>query len=197
MGLDHPSASLAGALSQAGLFLSGCAFAAILSLLLWPVYPFGHARRVIALCFAVLGQSLAEIDALLAEADAARDQGSSWTARWFSLVQGFPNRMRNALEAARSSLGSVRARTPARSARGRNLAVLLETADILFSRGLAMVDLAERSAIEGNAEDIAFARKRLAWLREAALLVGRAAGSGSVGRVSPRGQYADRRRPRG
>ena len=176
VGLDHPSASLAGALSQAGLFLGGCAFAAILSLLLWPVYPFGHARRVIALCFAVLAQSLAEIDALLAEADAAKDQGSSWTARWFSLAQGFPNRMRNALEAARSSLGSVRARTPARSARGRNLAVLLEIADTLFSRGLAMVDLAERSAIEGNAEDIAFARQRLTWLREASLLVERGLG---------------------
>ena len=176
VGIDHPSASLAGALSQAGLFLGGCAFAAILSLLLWPVYPFGHARRVIALCFGVLAQSLAEMDALLAEADAAKDQGSSWTARWFSVAQGFPNRMRSALEAARSSLGSVRARTPARSARGRNLAVLLETADILFSRGLAMVDLAERSAIEGNAEDIAFARQRLAWLGQAALLVERGLG---------------------
>src|SRR3984885_4250809 len=176
VGLDHPSASLAGALSQAGLFLGGCAFAAILSLLLWPVYPFGHARRVIALCFAGLGQSLAEIDALLAEADAAKDQGSSWTARWFSVAQGFPNRMRSALEAARSSLGSVRARTPARSARGRNLAVLLEIADTLFSRGLAMVDLAERSAIEGNAEDVAFARQRLAWLGQAAMLVERGLG---------------------
>jgi uncharacterized membrane protein YccC len=176
VGLDHPSASLAGALNQAGLFLGGCAIAAILSLILWPVYPFGHARRVIGLCFGVLAQSLAEIDALLTEADAAKDQGSAWTARWFSLVQGFPNRMRSALEAARSSLGSVRARTPARSARGRNLAVLLETADILFSRGLAMVDLAERSAIEGNAQDIAFAKRRLAWLREAALLVERGLG---------------------
>jgi hypothetical protein len=179
VGLDHPSASLAGALSQAGLFLGGCAFAAILSLLLWPVYPFSHARGAIGLCFGALAQSLAEIDALVvsrsAEADAANDQGSSWTVRWFSLVQGFPNRMRSALEAARSSLGSVRARTPARSARGRNLAVLLETADILFSRGLAMVDLAERS-IEGNAEDIAFARQRLAWLRKAALLVERGLG---------------------
>ena len=176
VGIDHPAASLAGALSQAGLFLGGCAFAAILSLFLWPVYPFGHARRVIALCFGVLVQSLAEIDALLAEADAAKDQGSSWTARWFSAAQGFPNRMRSALETARSSLGSVRARTPARSVRGRNLAVLLETADILFSRGLAMVDLAERSAIEGNAGDIAFARQRLAWLGQAALLVERGLG---------------------
>jgi uncharacterized membrane protein YccC len=173
VGLDHPSASLAGALSQAGLFLGGCAVAAVLSLILWPVYPFGHARRVIALCFGVLAQSLAEIDTLLSQADAAKDQGSPWTARWFSLVQGFPNRMRSALEAARSSLGSVRARTPARSARGRNLAVLLEIADTLFSRGLAMIDLAERSAIEGRAEDIAFARQRLAWLRLAALLVER------------------------
>ena len=102
VGIDHPAASLAGALSQAGLFLGGCAFAAILSLFLWPVYPFGHARRVIALCFGVLAQSLAEMDALLAEADAAKDQGSSWTARWFSVAQGFPNRMRSALEAART-----------------------------------------------------------------------------------------------
>ena len=32
VGIDHPSPSLAGALSQAGLFLGGCALAAILSL---------------------------------------------------------------------------------------------------------------------------------------------------------------------
>ncbi len=176
VGIDHPSPSLAGALSQAGLFLGGCAFAAILSLFLWPVYPFGHARRVIALCFGVLAQSLAEMDGLLAEADAAKDQGSFWAARWFSVAQGFPNRMRSALEAARTGLGSVRARTPARSARGRNLAVLLEIADILFSRGLAMVDLAERLAIEGNAKEIALARQRLAWLGQAALLVQRGLG---------------------
>ena len=65
---------------------------------------------------------------------------------------------------------------PARSARGRNLAVLLEIADILFSRGLAMVDRAERLAIEGNAKEIALARQRLAWLGQAALLVQRGLG---------------------
>ncbi len=176
VGLDHPSASLAGALRQAGFFLGGCAFAAMLSLFLWPVYPFGHARRVIGLCFGVLAQSLTEIDVLLAQADAAKDQASSWTARWFSLVHGFPNRMRSVLETARGSLGSVRARTPARSARGRNLAVLLEIADTLFSRGLAMIDLAERSAIEGSTDDIAFARQKLAWLGQAAMLVERGLG---------------------
>jgi uncharacterized membrane protein YccC len=176
VGLDHPAASLSGALSQAGLFLGGCAIAAILSLILWPVYPFGHARRVIGLCFGVLAQSLAEIDTLLASRSADADQESSWTTRWFSLVHAFPNRMRTALEAARTSLGSVRARTPARTARGRNLAVLLETADTLFGHALAMIDLGERSASEGNAEDIAFARQRLSWLRQAALLVQRALG---------------------
>jgi uncharacterized membrane protein YccC len=179
VGLDHPS-SPAGALSQAGLFLGGCAFAAVLSLILWPVYPFGHARRAIGLCFGVLAQSLAEIDALLGlrsvDADPAKDQGASWNARWFSQVHGFPNRMRSALEAARTSLGSVRARTPARTARGRNLAVLLETADTLFGHALAMVDLAERSAFEGIEDDIAFARQRLSWLRQAAQLVERALG---------------------
>jgi uncharacterized membrane protein YccC len=144
------------------------------------VYPFGHARRAIGLCFGVLAQSLAEIDALLAlrnvDPDPAKDEGSSWTARWFSLVHGFPNRMRSALEAARTSLGSVRARTPARTARGRNLAVLLETADTLFGHALAMIDLAERSAFEGIEDDVAFARQRLSWLRQAALFVERALG---------------------
>jgi uncharacterized membrane protein YccC len=175
VGLDHPSASLAESLNQAGLFLGGCACAAVLSLILWPVYPFGHARRAIGTCYGVLAQSLAEIDAALASrspvADAAQHEESAWRTRWFSLAHIFPNRMRSALETARGSLGSVRARTPARTIRGRNLAVLLETADILLGLALALIELAERSVREGGAEGIAAARQRLAWLGQAAALV--------------------------
>ena len=170
VGIDHPAASLAGALSQAGLFLADapsppsfrcfsgrCTPLAMPggSLLFASAYWRNRWRRWMRCWRRPMLQKI---------------RGSSWTACWFSVAQGFPNRMRSALEAARASLGSVRARTPARSARGRNLAVLLETADILFSRALAMVKLAERSAIEGDAEDIPFARQRLAWLGQAALL---------------------------
>jgi uncharacterized membrane protein YccC len=175
VGLDHPSASLAESLNHAGLFLGGCACAAVLSLILWPVYPFGHARRAIGTCYGVLAQSLAEIDAALASrsplADAADHEDSAWRTHWFSLAHIFPNRMRSALETARSSLGSVRARTPARTIRGRNLAVLLETADILLGLALALIELAERSVREGGAPGIATARQRLAWLGQAAALV--------------------------
>ena len=170
VGLDHPSPSLAVSLNQAELFLGGCACAAILSLILWPVYPFAHARRAIRACYGVLAQSLAEIDTALATPTPQPDE-AAWRNRWFHLAQSFPNRMRSALETARGSLGSVRARTPARTLRGRNLAVLLETADILFGRALVLIELAERSVREGGGDEIAAARQRLQWLRHAAALV--------------------------
>ena len=173
VGLDHPSPSLAASLYQAELFLGGCFCAAVLSLVLWPVYPFRHARQAIAACYGVLGQSLAEIDATLASSapQSNRAAHDAWRGRWFNLVHAFPGRMRNALETARGSLGSVRARTPARTIRGRNLAVLLETSDILFGRSLALIEFAERSVREAGAEEIAAVSRRLAWLGHAAALV--------------------------
>ncbi len=170
VGLDHPSATLAASYYQAALFLGGCVCAAILSLILWPVYPFAHARRAIRVCYGVLAQSLTEIDTALA-VPAPQPDEPAWRNRWFHLAHSFPNRMRTALETARGSLGSVRARTPARTLRGRNLAVLLETADILFGRALVFVELAERSVRAGGAEEIAAVRQRLQWLRQAAALV--------------------------
>ena len=164
VGIDHPTATFAASLQQAGLFLGGCVCAALLSLFLWPLYPFRHARFAIAACYGVLAQSLAEIDTALTSPAPPSD---AWRAQWFALVHAFPQRMRNALEAARRGLGGVRARTTARSLQGRNLAVLLETADILFGRALAVIDFAERSVREGGAEDVAATSHRLLWLARA------------------------------
>jgi hypothetical protein len=170
VGLDHPSASLALSLKQAQWFLGGCAGAAALSLMLWPVYPFSHARRAIGDCYRRLARSLIEIDSVLALPDPHTEE-PAWRERWFSAAHHFPSRMRSAIETARGSLGSVRARTPARTARGRNLAILLESVDILFARALVLIELAERSVREGRAHEVARARSRLAWLASAAGLV--------------------------
>jgi uncharacterized membrane protein YccC len=170
VGLDHPSSSLTASLNQAELFLGGCLCAAILSLFLWPVYPFAHARRSISACYRVMAGSLAEIESVLSQPSPNPDD-SAWRTQWFQLAHNFPNRMRKALESARASLGSVRARTPARTLRGRNLAVLLETADILLSRALALIELGERSVREGGEEEVAAVRQRLQWLQQAATLV--------------------------
>jgi uncharacterized membrane protein YccC len=164
VGIDHPTAAVAAALQQAGLFLGGCACAGVISLFLWPLYPFRHARFAIAACYGVLAQSLTQIDAALTALDPPSD---AWRAEWFALVHVFPQRMRKALEAARSGLGGVRARTTARGLQGRNLAVLLETADILFGRSLAVIDFAERSVREGGPEDTAATSQRLRWLAQA------------------------------
>jgi uncharacterized membrane protein YccC len=131
VGLDHPTHTFAAAWNQAELFLGGCVCAAILSLFLWPIYPFRHARQSIAACYGVLAQSLLDIDAALT-APSPQTGEAAWRSRWFQLAHSLPSRMRNALESARASLGGVRARTPTRTLRGRNLAVLLETADITF-----------------------------------------------------------------
>ena len=173
VGLDHPSSSLAVAFNQAGLFLGGCAGAAVLSLFLWPVYPFSHARRAIADCFALLAQSLSEIDASLAFPGAIAGE-ASWRAQWFTVAHGFPHRMRAAVETARSSLGSVRARTPARTKRGHNLAVLLETAEILLSRALVLIELGERSLREGGTDELAEVTRRLSSTGQLAALVSQA-----------------------
>jgi uncharacterized membrane protein YccC len=165
VGIDHPTATLAASLQQAGLFLGGCVCAGVFSLFLWPLYPFRHARFAIADCYGVLAQSLREIDTALTVLDPPSD---AWRVQWFALVHAFPQRMRSALEAARRSLGGVRARTPARSLQGRNLAVLLETSDILFGRALAVIDFAERSAREGGPDDTAAASHRLLWLARGA-----------------------------
>jgi uncharacterized membrane protein YccC len=170
VGLDHPAPTLAVALNQAELFLGGCACAAVFSLFLWPVYPFRPARRSIGACYGVLAQSLLEIDEALAE-PAPQPEEAGWRSRWFGLAHSFPNRMRRALEAARGSLGSVRARTPARTLRGRNLAVLLETADILFGRALVLIELAERSLREAGSDEIRATRQRLVWLAQVSSLI--------------------------
>ena len=170
VGLDHPTSTFAAACSQAWLFLGGCACAAILSLFLWPIYPFRHARQSIGACYGVLAQSLSEIEAALTTPSAQADE-TTWRSHWFQVAHGFPNRMRNALETARVSLGSVRARTPARTLRGRNLAVLLETADILFGRAIVLIELAERSLREAGSEDVHATSRRLQWLTQAARVI--------------------------
>ena len=170
VGLDHPATSLAAALDQAELFIGGCACAAVLSLFLWPVYPFRHAQLSIAACYGVLAQSLSEIKAALSAPDIKPDD-AAWRTGWFRRAHRFPSRMRRALETARGSLGGVRARTPARTLRGRNLAVLLETADILFSPALVLIELAERSLGEGGSEEVEATQERLSWIAQLAQLI--------------------------
>ncbi|WP_161557276.1 FUSC family protein [Acidisarcina polymorpha] len=126
--------SLGPALWNALEFVLGAAWAALLSLLLWPVDPFRPARLAVARCYFQLAEFTARIEPTLrgSEArEAARLRGFEWQRT-----------MRLSMESARVALGTTAARVPSRTIRARNLTVLLETADMLFEATIRITELA-------------------------------------------------------
>ena len=110
------------------MVLAGCAVSTVLALVLWPVHAYRPARLAIASCYRELAGLAAQI------AEAAEDRERAWSA----LVVRQPPRVRAELERARVALGAVRRARNAESARGQQLVVLFETADVLL-RDLIMV----------------------------------------------------------
>ena len=143
-GADH---SLAHAGASALEFVLGGIWAAVLSLILWPVDPFRPARASIAECYSVLAAFTGEMlesgtDPI--EVVAAATSSEAEQRKITQLHTGhFQREMRLKMEKARRALGTVPARMTARTVRARNLTVLLETADILFAITMRWRELAE------------------------------------------------------
>src|SRR5713101_1982265 len=97
------------ALPRVAMVLGGCALSTVLALLLWPVHAYRPARLAIASCYRELAGLAARI------AETSEDRERAWSA-----------------------LGAVRRARNAESARGQQLVVLFETADVLL-RDLIMV----------------------------------------------------------
>ncbi len=131
-GSDH---TLAGAAQNALQFVLGGAWAAALSLVLWPVDPFRPARLAVAECFTVLAGFTAGIEV-------AAPQGEAREATRLRTHE-FQRTMRITIEAARRALETTAARATSRTVRARNLTVLLETADMLFPETTRWAELAE------------------------------------------------------
>jgi uncharacterized membrane protein YccC len=125
--------SLRQALWHALAFVAGAAWAAVLSLVLWPVDPFRPARMAVAQCYEIVAEFTATI--------APTERGSA--ARESARKNAFDvhRRMRIQLELARAALGATTARAPTRTIRARNLAVLLETADMLLVVTMRLTEL--------------------------------------------------------
>jgi uncharacterized membrane protein YccC len=142
-GLGGGPQTLRGALGNAAAFLLAGAWAALLSLGLWPLDPFRPARLAVAECYEMLAEFTAGVRVGLGhgeERDAQR-------ARMHVLQR----QMRAQIEAARVALGSTGARTTARTVRARSLSVLLETADMLFAKTMQWTELAE-SGMDGASQ---------------------------------------------
>ena len=150
-GLGGVQHTLSGALLSAEMMLLGGAWAAVLSLFLWPVDPFRPARIAVADCYQAMAIF---VDALGGSPASVEQAAFEWQRQ-----------QRARMEDARTALAATAARAPARTIRARNLTVLLETADLLLARAMRLTELADvaRTSTLVDAEQ---ARQRLASMAE-------------------------------
>ncbi len=136
-GVGAAEHTFAGALGNAFEFVLGGAWAAALSLVLWPLDPFRPARLGVAGCY----QMLATFTAGLAWTRPHSVEREAMRSR----THAFQRAMRVKMEEARRALGATAARSSSRTVQARNLTVLLETADLLFAETLRWTELFERA----------------------------------------------------
>jgi uncharacterized membrane protein YccC len=132
-------APVAAAVPRIAAVLAGCAVSAFLALVLWPVHLYRPARLA-------LGSSYRELAVL---ARAISQMGGDREHAWSALVVRQPPRVRAELERTRVALGAVRRGRAAESARGQQLVVLFETADVLLG---AIIMAGEAFSAERDAD---------------------------------------------
>ncbi len=134
-GLGGSAHTWKGALGNAAAYLLGGAWAAVLSLALWPLDPFRPARQAVAECYAMLAEFTAGVQTAAPRGEMREAQRAR--------IHAWQRAMRLKMEAARSAVGTTGARATARTVRARSLTVLLETADMLFAETIRWAELAE------------------------------------------------------
>lgn len=128
LALARPAPELASALFSVGFSLAGGAWAALISLVFWPLRVYRPPRFAIARALRALAR--------VAESFVgASDDPSAQRARREQL-----GRTREAIEAARAALGSSRRARLGPSRRGEQLVALLEATDLLFGALVALED---------------------------------------------------------
>jgi uncharacterized membrane protein YccC len=121
------------AFGMAFLVLAGGAWASVLSLVLWPLDAFRPARAAAAQCYRELASFLGSISELSSRSDQR-------VATWHRLAQHHQYRVRHALEHGWYVLANIRATRQGETRDGRQLVVLLEHADLLIGRTVAIAD---------------------------------------------------------
>jgi uncharacterized membrane protein YccC len=138
-GVGAPTSSWHEALSRGLLLLAGGAWAALLSLLLWPLDAYRPARGAVSACYQELASFLGSVAEL-----AGRPQQRA--TLWHRLAQHHQYRIRRAVEHGWQAVASIRAEHQAETAQGHHLVVLLENADLLIARTIAVAEHLEIQA---------------------------------------------------
>ncbi|MGE0415629.1 MAG: FUSC family protein [Acetobacteraceae bacterium] len=136
LSLDHAVPDLATALPRSAAFLAGSIWAIVLTLVIWPVYPFRQARAAVAASYRSLAALAADMRAVTL---GAPDDAAAWDRHARTLRRT----VRESLETARSIvLDTVSARGAA-SHRATQSLIRLEASEQIFGALIAMATLVE------------------------------------------------------
>ncbi len=161
LGTDEPL-PLLQALAVAATFAAGGAWALLLTLALWRIYPYGPARRAVADVWDALARKTQDMQRLL-QAEAA---GHPHTDRnWEAHARATRGAVRNGIERARVILmETLDTRGPASNSAALNL-MRLEAADQVFVVLIALSDLLERAPAHTHLAALPLLRRLRALLR--------------------------------
>lgn len=146
-GIGAPAATWETSLTWAMAVFVGGVWAAVLSLFLWPLDAYRPARTAVAECYSELASFLGSVYDL-AGRDSSTDRKPT-PALWHRLAQHHQFRIRRAIEHGWQTLANVRAEHPTESARTHQFVVLLEHADLLVARTIALAEHFEQEAKAG------------------------------------------------
>jgi uncharacterized membrane protein YccC len=169
-GVGAPAANWRQALGWALLLVAGGAWAALLSLFLWPLDAYRPARAAVSACYEELASFLGSVAALSSRAQPDSSGAPSFPrpfaeavgideppsspphgsrqspALWHRLAQHHQYRIRQAVERGWQAVASIRAGRQAETLQGHHLVVLLENADLLIARTVAIAEHLETQA---------------------------------------------------
>jgi uncharacterized membrane protein YccC len=132
-GIGAPSSDVHEAVTRGLGLAAGGLWAAVFSLLLWPLDAYRPARAAVSGCYQDLSSFLDSISQLAG-------RGGQSAALWHRLAQHHQYRLRRSVEQGWQALAAMRARRQAESPQGQQLVVLLEHADLLMARFIAIAE---------------------------------------------------------
>jgi uncharacterized membrane protein YccC len=142
-GLGAPAANWRTALGPALLLMAGGAWSMALSLFLWPLDSYRPARSAVADCYAELASFLQSVMELSARPGQKPEL-------WHRLAQHHQFRIRSVVERAWNAVAHARTESLGGSPQEQQLVVLLETADLLIARTIAVAEYLEAESVKAD-----------------------------------------------
>jgi uncharacterized membrane protein YccC len=141
LALDRPLPGFDVAANLAVAFLGGSLWATLLTVVLWPLYPFLPARRAVAACYRSLALLTADLRGILLS-------GTTDAEAWERHARAHRGAVREAIETARSLVVDTLRSRGAAAARATQSVIRLETADQIFGALIALASILEHATPE-------------------------------------------------